>query len=191
MTWDAYNRRKSALRDVLDLADRQHLEAHRSSDAPTSDVTPLDVTALVDAVPGARDVFESDAELLLDVQLAWYQRLSGQLDRMIFEGDDPAVVAVEAWASAAADMPGARALLDAHLDRPELARALTRERELLAVSAGVAAHQGDLVAEGERLADQAREQVPAPVVDRPVSLRSVAEARANELIGRLRAAFAA
>lgn len=179
MTWDAYNRRKSALRDVLALADRQPVD-----DAP-------DLDALMDAVPDAREAFTSDVELLLDTQLAWYQRLSGQLDRMILEGDDPASVAVEAWAAAAAGMPGARALLDANLDRPELAKAFARERELLAVSAGVAGYGPDLLAEGGRLVDQAREQVPSPVVERPTSLRSVAEARASELFDRLRAAFAA
>ncbi len=104
MTWDAYNRRKSALRGVLQLADRRRED--------TAD-------ELLDATPGAREAFGDELSLLFDVQMAWYQRLSGQLDRTVLEGDAPATVAVEAWVAAAAAMPGARALLDAHRDRPQ------------------------------------------------------------------------
>jgi hypothetical protein len=175
MTWDAYNRRKSALREVLTLADRRRED--------TAD-------QLLDAVDGARDAFGDDLSLLFDVQMAWYQRLSGQLDRTVLEGD-PATVAVEAWVAAAADMPGARALLDANAERPELAKAFAKERALLAVSAGVPSLHPRLVSEGQRLVDEAQERVEYPSVDSMPTLDGRRENRTSAFIARLRNALAA
>ncbi len=168
MTWDAYNRRKSALRDVLELADRRRT---------------TDVADLIDSVPAAREAFADDAELLREVQMAWYQRLSGTLDRGVLEGDSPALVAVTAWVAAAAQMPGARTLLDAHLDHPGLHVALAKERVLLATSAGISAYHPDLDGEGARLVEQARDQAVYPEV--------VAEDESRGLLARLRNALAA
>lgn len=176
MTWDAYNRRKSALREVLAAADRRR---HDTADQ------------LLDAVPGARDAFGDDLSLLLDVQMAWYQRLSGQLDRTVLEGDSPETVAIEAWVAAAADMPGARALLDAHRDRPELAKAFAKERALLAVSAGVSSWHPDLVGRGERIVARAQDQVVYPSVDSMPPLETDPQGRAGAFISRLRNALAA
>jgi hypothetical protein len=176
MTWDAYNRRKSALREILALADRRRDD--------TAD-------QLLDAVPGARDAFGDDLSLLFDVQMAWYQRLSGQLDRTVLEGAVPATIAVEAWVAAAADMPGARALLDANADRPELAKAFAKERALLAVSAGVPSLHPRLVAEGQRLVDAAQERVEYPAVESLPPLDGRSENRTTAFIARLRNALAA
>ncbi|WP_067855659.1 MULTISPECIES: hypothetical protein [Aeromicrobium] len=174
MTWDAYNRRKSALREVLQLADRRRED--------TAD-------QLLDATPGAREAFGDELSLLFDVQMAWYQRLSGQLDRTVLEGDAPATVAVEAWVAAAAAMPGARALLDAHRDRPELAKAFAKEQALLAVSAGVSSWHPDLLGQGERIVAEARDRaVHAPVDTLP---SRDGEGRASAFIARLRNALAA
>lgn len=176
MTWDAYNRRKSALREVLALADRRRRD--------TAD-------QLLDAVPDARAAFGDDLSLLFDVQMAWYQRLSGELDRTVLEGDSPATVAVEAWVACAAEMPGARALLDAHRDRPELAKAFAKERALLAVSAGISSWHPDLVGQGEHLVSRAREQVEYPSVESMPPLHGGSENRTSAFITRLRNALAA
>lgn len=174
MTWDAYHRRKSALREILSLADRD-----RTADAD----------ALLDAVPGAREAFPDDLSLLFDVQLAWYQRLSGQLDRAIHAEDDPGLATVSAWVAAAAQMPGARALLDAHLDRPELAKAFGKERALLAASAGAGGyHPAHMDRAGARLFDEARESAvyPEPAPERPARAHDVLK----PLVARLRNAIA-
>lgn len=176
MTWDAYNRRKSALRDVLDLADRRRQD--------TAD-------QLLDAVPAARDAFGDDLSLLFDVQMAWYQRLSGQLDRTVLEGDSPETVAIEAWVAAAADMPGARALLDANADRPELAKAFAKERALLAVSAGISSWHPDLVGRGDTIVARAQDRVVYPPVDALPPLGTDGQGRTSAFITRLRNALAA
>ena len=170
MTWDAYNRRKTALRTALEVADRDRT------------TTASDLLA---AVPEAREAFDDDAHLLLDVQLAWFQRLSGTLDRLGAESDEsPETVAVSAWASAAAEMPGARALLDAEADRPELRKALAKERALLAAAAGVSPQSPRLAADrGAHIIDLARE---VTVLPEPVEL----DAR-RSLMDRLRSALAA
>ena len=65
MTWDAYNRRTPVLREVLAVADRRR------------DIT---VDEALETVPEAQHVFEDTTDLLLDVQMRWFQRLSGQME---------------------------------------------------------------------------------------------------------------
>jgi hypothetical protein len=144
MTWDAYNRRKEVLREVLAVADRQR-------DIP--------LTELLDTVDGGH-AFANETELLLNIQMTWFQRLSGQMDRLVNDGaDTPEMVAITAWVNAAAEMPGARALLDAHRDVPALRKAYAKEHGFLAASAGVPANHPDLSGHGRRIQDVARESV--------------------------------
>ena len=161
MTWDAYNRRKPVLREVLALADRRRDE--------------LTVDDVFTAVPEAREVFDDATDLLLDVQLMWFQRLNGQMELQLTEGDDSSeMTAITAWISAAEAMPGARALLDANAHRPELAKAFGLERAFLAEASGVP---------GQQIVDAARDAAgtePATADDRP-----------QGFIGRLRDALAA
>jgi hypothetical protein len=97
---------------------------------------------------------------LFDIQMTWFQRLSGQLDRLVTEGvDTPEIVAITAWVNAAGEMPGARALLDAHADASALHKAYAKEHEFLAASAGVPANHPELTLRGQRLQDSARESV--------------------------------
>jgi hypothetical protein len=142
MTWDAYNRRKEVLREVLAVADRQR------------DIT---LTELLDTVDGGH-AFANETELLLEIQMAWFQRLSGQMDRLLTDGaDKPEMVAIAAWVNAAGEMPGARALLDEHRDIPALRKAHAKEHGFLAASAGVPANHPDLPGHGRRIQDSARE----------------------------------
>ena len=146
MTWDAYNRRKEALREVLTIADR-----HREE---------VSATELLDTVEGANRAFTNVAELLLEVQMNWYQRLSGQVDRTLSVGaEDLETVVTKAWTDAAAQMPGARALIDAHADMPELQKAFAKEHEFLGRSAGVPGNHPDLTGHGQRIKETAREDV--------------------------------
>jgi hypothetical protein len=146
MTWDAYHRRKEVLREMLEVADR-HPET-------------ITLTDLLDTVDGGREAFSNETELLFDIQMTWFQRLSGQLDRLVSESvDTPDIMAITAWVNAASEMPGARALLDANSDTPALRKAYAKEHALLAASAGVPANHPDLTAHGQRLQDSARESV--------------------------------
>ena len=169
MTWDAYNRRREALREVLAVAD-----SHREDANPSK---------LMTEVEAANSTFGCVVELMLDVQMNWFQRLSGQLDRAFAEGvDDLEESIIKAWSDAAAQMPGARALIDASEDMPELQRALTNEYVFLARSAGVPSYHPDLVGHGQRMRSAAKVQlVDVPVVpDTPAGL-----------FARIREAFAA
>ena len=145
MTWNAYNRRKEVLREILAIADQRR---------------DISITDLLDTVDGGREAYANETELLFDVQMTWFQRLSGQLDRQLVEGvDTPEIMAITAWVNAAGAMPGARALLDAELSNPALEKAFAKELTLLAASAGVPSNHPDLNGHGKRLRDSARESV--------------------------------
>lgn len=151
MTWNAYNRRKEVLREMLAIADR------RRTSFPEFGIT---ITDLLDTVDGGREVFANETELLFDLQMTWFQRLSGQMDRLVTEGvEAPELMAVTAWVNAAAQMPGARALLDAHRAEPALQKAFAKEHVFLAASAGVPMHHPDLTDHGQRIQESARESV--------------------------------
>ncbi len=170
MTWDAYNRRKPIVREVLAIADRRR------------DLT-LDEAFTI--VPEANLVFADADDLLLDVQMLWFQRLSGQMEKQLTYGSRtaPELTAIDAWQAAAADMPGARTLLDTNLRRPELAKALAHEHRFVAIAAGVPDEHPDLEARGRFVVEKARDSMAYdPSTD---------EATTSGLIARLRHALAA
>ncbi len=145
MTWDAYNRRTPVLREVLAVADRRR------------DIT---VDEAIESVPEARHVFDDPTDLLLDVQMRWFQRLSGQMEMHLTAGsDDPEQTAIDAWQAAAAAMPGARTLLDTNLRRPEMAKALGHENRFMAIAAGVPDEHPELEARGRFVVEKARDTV--------------------------------
>lgn len=170
MTWDAYHRRKNSLREMLVIADRRR------------DIT---LTDLINTVDGAHDAFADETELLFELQMTWFQRLSGHVDRLIADGtESPEMVATTAWVNTAADLPGVRALLDAHHDEPALRKAFAKELSYLAMAAGVPVRDQDFVAHGRRIQDSARETLAAlPPVP--------AEVSRPRLMTRLRNAIAA
>ena len=76
--------------------------------------------------------------------MTWFQRLSGQMDRLVTESvETPEIMAITAWVNTASEMPGARALLDAHRHEPALPRPSPRSRPPRC-SAGVPANHPDL-----------------------------------------------
>ncbi len=174
MTWDAYNRRKETLRDLLAIADRRR---------------DLTLTELLDTVDEGREAFANETELLFDLQMAWFQRLSGQMDRLVTESvETPELMAVTAWVNTAAEMPGARTLLDAHRHEAALAKAFAKEQAYLAATAGVPANHPDLTLHGRRIMDSARESV---VVAEPAGTESLEEGPRNGLVAKLRSVIAA
>lgn len=154
MTWDAYHRRRNTLQEMLAIADERR---------------ELTIVDLLDVVDGAHDAFGSTDEVLFELQATWFQRLSGHIDRLLADGHEtPELVAVTAWVDTAADLPGARNLLDSHRDEPALRKAFAKELAYLATSAGVPTR--DVVAQGQRIQDAAREAVdglPTAPLDPP------------------------
>ena len=146
MTWDAYNRRKVALHDVLEIADRRR-----------EDVT---VSELLADVDGAAQAFGTEAELLLDAQMMWFQSLSCRMDQMLtMDVDNLEAGAVMVWHEVAGAMPGVRTLLDQNADEPALQAAFDHEHRFLARAAGVPVDHRDLLGHGSRIKELARETV--------------------------------
>jgi hypothetical protein len=179
MTWDAYHRRKNALREMLEIADRDRNAS---------------LTDLLDTVDPDRVAFDDEIAVLFDLQMLWFQRLSGTADRLVADGtDDFEMVAIDAWVEAAAELPGARALLDRHADRPELAKAFAKERAFIAGAAGIPVQHPDLVERGATLIASARDaadRAPTEPVGE-VDLLSSLAARRDRLVARLRSVIAA
>jgi hypothetical protein len=122
MTWDAYHRREAALRSAVAVIDRR-----RDGQLPWAEL---------DAI---RTTFDSPTDLLVALQMRWHTRLAGQFDRIL--GDQPMdlrAAVIAAWRAATVDLPGVRAVLDAHEDEPALRTALAKELAYLAAAAGVA-----------------------------------------------------
>ncbi|WP_375002882.1 hypothetical protein [Aeromicrobium sp. CTD01-1L150] len=175
MTWDAYNRRKTALRDMLALADRHE---------------DVKLAHLIETVPGAREAFDDPRIALFDAQMAFVQRVRGRVDMMLGDGLQNESVrheeaVVQAWAEVAQSMRGARKLLDAAEAEGDLAKAFAKERAMLATMAGVPALHPDLDDHGARLRAAARERVAEHQ-----ALDALSEPRGG-IIGRLRDALAA
>jgi hypothetical protein len=122
MTWDAYHRRNAALRSAIAVIDRR-----RDGQLPWHELG------------AARDAFDTPTDLLLALQMRWHTRLAGHVDRVLAgEPMDLRAAVIAAWRSAAADLPGVRAVLDVHDDEPALRPARTKELAYLASAAGLA-----------------------------------------------------
>ncbi|MCL3818058.1 hypothetical protein [Aeromicrobium wangtongii] len=170
MTWDAYHRRKDVLRQMLAIADHQR---------------EITLGELLDSVEGGRDAFPTEIDALFDLQMMWFQRLSGHMEQILSQGtESPDLVPVTAWVGTAAELPGARALLDAHRDEPALRKAFAKELSYLATAAGVPVRGADLRLRGQRIVDAARSAVPEQTP-------AAADPSRPGLIARLRSAIAA
>ncbi len=170
MTWDAYRRRNTIITTVL-----------ASADADAS----VTLDSALAAQPDAREVYPDPMLALLDIQLRWSAALSTRLDVLVGAGaDTPEIGVVNAWIDTAAAMPGARRLLDAGRQAPEMAKAIDKENTLLACVAGVPAMAPTLLEQGRAIAEQARDQSVLP---------EIAAAPADNLsfLHRLRNALAA
>ncbi len=126
MTWLAFHRRADVLRAVSDEADRRLdgiLPAH---------------------LAGVTETFRDDLDLLGALQVRWYTRLSGALEgSLTHQPVDRDAAARDAWVRTAQELPGVRAVIDAHVETPTtdemgraLDRAMAKEQVLLATAAG-------------------------------------------------------
>lgn len=147
MTWNAFHRRGDVLRAVVDAADRR-----------LDGVLPLDV-------PGARECFSDDVDLIGALSLKWHARLSGNIERAL--GTEPMGLesaVARAWHTTAQQMPGVRLVIDRAMEHPTseqmgvaMGRARRAELVRLAQAAGLANDSSDLAARaGERVEQQAR-----------------------------------
>ena len=124
MTWDAYHRRDAALRSAIAVIDRR-----RDGQLPWHELD------------AARSAFDTPIDLLLALQMRWHTRLAGHVDRLLADQPmDLRSAVIEAWRAATVDLPGVRAVLDAHEDEPALRTAQAKELSYLASAAGL----GDL-----------------------------------------------
>lgn len=95
-------------------------------------------------VPGAREVFADDLDLLGALQLRWQTRLAGRIERALMEQPmDLEGAVVAAWHRTADELPSVLAIVDRHRAEPTSAemaasmrRSADKERELLALAAG-------------------------------------------------------
>lgn len=174
MTWKSFHHRGEVLRAVCATAD-----------ARRDGILPLDVE-------GVAETFPDELALLGALQLRWFTRLSGQIERHLADQPlDLESAVVEAWCQTAAEMPGVRAVIDAARHAPaDAARAramhvsAAKERAMLAVMAGRGSGADEAaVRAGAAIEQRARAAyVPAPV---PTGLAHAG------LVDRLKAVLAA
>jgi hypothetical protein len=175
MTWNAFHRRGDVLRAVVEAAD-QRLDG----------ILPLDV-------PGARECFADDVDLVGALSLKWHARLSGNLERAFgTEPMDLESAVVRAWHTTAQQMPGVRHVLDRATeqpDSPEMSVAMGRARRAelvrLAQAAGLANDASDRASRaGARIEDQARvglaPAAPAAAATPPPAVPEASEPAAAE-----------
>jgi hypothetical protein len=173
MTWTAFHRRGEVLRAVVETADQR-----------VDGELPLDV-------PGVAETFADPTDLLGALQLRWHTRLAGRIEReLMSQPMDLERAVVTAWHRTADELPGVRAILDHHLERPldeDMGRAArtaaAKEHVLLAVMSGRGgpADAGS-AAVGARIEAQARET--------HVPVQHLVEQH-HSFLGRLKAALAA
>jgi hypothetical protein len=122
MSWSDFYRRRDIIETVLRAA-------RNAPDGPLP----------FDDVPGARDTFGSEENLLLALNHKWTQVLSGHL-RAATVGDTDHVEAVtRAWRKAVDGHAVLRAVLDAHAEAHPTLRALREaEQRMLVTTAGLA-----------------------------------------------------
>jgi hypothetical protein len=174
VTWTSFHRRADVLRRVVDVAN-----ARRDGHLPLE-------------VEGVAEAFDDPLDLLSALQLRWHTRLAGGIDReLAAEPVDLEAAVVAAWHRAADGLPGVRAVLDAHRAAPvddamreAIAKAVAKERILLAVMSGRAA-----VADALAAAVGARVEERARATYRPAN--PPAPAARTRLLDRIRAALAA
>ncbi len=181
MTWTAPKSRPTRsrgeiLRDVSTAADLRR-----------DGSLPLDVA-------GVSAAFRDELDLLGALQLRWYTRLAGRIDRELASQPlDLEAAVVAAWHATADELPGIRAVVDRHREHPlddDMAQAMEtatrKERTWLAVMAGrsgLADPRAHVV--GEAIEQRAR------ATHRPRAASYDDRAQDRTLVGRLKAALAA
>ncbi len=176
MTWNAFHHRGEILQTVIDTADVRR-----------DGVLPMDL-------PGVRETFSDELDLIGALSLKWHTRLSGNIEReLMAQPMDLEGAIVNAWRKASEAAPGIRLILDRYTESPsdpEMAVALTRAQEKewlkLATAAGLANDDSAAAARaGERLTTKARADLPVPASPNVDAVDS------PSLVDRIRAVLAA
>ena len=171
MTWYADRHagrpRSAVLQDVMAFA-----ETRQDGHLPWTEVN------------GTQDAFGTPADLLGALQMRWHTRLSGAIERELTEQpwDLPGAV-LHAWRALRAEMPGVRAILDAHADDEAMQRARRKEWVLLATASGLTAMDDPAA---PRIGRQLEERARAVTV-----VKSAQASRASGWFSRIRHALAA
>lgn len=176
MTWNAFHHRGEILQTVIDTADVRR-----------DGVLPMDL-------PGVRETFRDELDLIGALTLKWHARLSGNIEReLMAQPMDLEAAIVNAWRRSSIEAPGIRMIIDRYTESPsdpEMAVALKRAQEKewlkLASAAGLANDESASAARaGERVTTQARAGVPAPAAT------TVDAGATPSLVDRIRAVLAA
>ncbi len=175
MTWNAFHHRGEILQTVIDAAN-----------ARRDGVLPMDL-------PGVRETFHDELDLIGALSLKWHARLSGNIERALMAQPlDLEAAIVDAWRTSNDEAPGIRLIIDRYTESPsdpEMAVALQRAQEKewlkLASAAGLASDESASAARaGQRVTTKARAGEPAATttVDAVVT---------PSLVDRIRAVLAA
>jgi hypothetical protein len=176
MTWNAFHHRGEILQTVIDTADVRR-----------DGVLPMDL-------PGVRETFRDELDLIGALTLKWHARLSGNIERALMaQPMDLEGAIVSAWRTTSDQAPGIRLILDRYTQSPsdpEMAVALKRAQEKewlkLASAAGLANDESASAARaGERVTAKARAGVPV------AATTTVDATGTPSLVDRIRAVLAA
>ncbi len=180
MTWNAFHNRGEILRQVIAVADER-----RDGHLPVE-------------VPGVRENFAGELDLLSALMLKWHARLSGNVEReLMLEPMDLECAVARAWRLTSDEMPGVRAVIDRYNAQPtdrDMATALERARERewlrLAGAAGVASDESGAAARaGARIEESARALAPGSAS--PVDLVPEQPTAHGSFVERIKAVLAA
>ena len=182
MTWNAFHNRGEILRSAIDAAN-----------ARQDGRLPMDL-------PGVREQFRDELDLLSALMLKWHARLSGAVEReLMAQPLDLEHAVASAWRRASNEMPGVRLIIDQYTANPvghEMAEAMHRAQERewwrLAAAAGASNDESHAAARaGAHVEAVARTMTSVPEIPEA----EIAEAQANEpqgsFIDRIRAVLAA
>jgi hypothetical protein len=181
MTWEAFHHRGDVLRAVI-------AEAGNRRDG----TLPMDL-------PGVRETFRDELDLLASLQLRWHTRLAGRIEReLAAQPMDLEQAVITAWRATARELVGVREIIDHHREHPtddEMVRVMTvsaaKERQMLALMAGLVSTMA-LDEHGARLGARVEEAARAGLVAPPRDTSSTDTTVGNaSFLDRLRAALAA
>lgn len=181
MTWNAFHHRGEILHTVVETANTRR-----------DGVLPMDL-------PGVKETFRDELDLLSALSLKWHARLSGNVEReLMHQPLDLEGAVAAAWAKSSSEVPGVRLILDRYTESPsdpEMAEALTRAQTKewlkLAAAAGLSNDESASAARaGARVVQRARAAEPAPVTAQQRTT-NVGDAITPSLVDRIKAVLAA
>ncbi|MBO9523157.1 MAG: hypothetical protein J7518_16615 [Nocardioidaceae bacterium] len=181
MTWNAFHHRGEILHTVIETAN-----------ARRDGVLPMDL-------PGVREIFRDELDLLAALSLKWHARLSGNVEReLMHQPLDLEGAVAAAWSRTSAEVPGVRLILDRYTESPsdpEMAEALTKAQTKewlkLAAAAGLSNDESVSAARaGARVVQRARATEPVSAAA-PRRTTTVGDVATPSLVDRIKAVLAA